>query len=221
MTLRGSCETETKTKDGQKYVVHKNGDVAELTFTIGLSALLGVTDVRKEALDFVTAANKGERAYFYYGSKKLIPAKLMLTSAEISDIEPLAKKPDKWISCSVKVTFKQAGAKGGAASSGTSKKKSTKAAGTSGSQADGSGFFSKVTNRVNDVLKKCNKIIEDAKKASKDKVQQADGRFEYYVGVSQKTQQSANSAAKVHATTGRATSVGAAVSIVKKVRATR
>ena len=82
MTIKGSCETTTKNSEKQKYVEHKYGEIPEIKMTVGLNAMTGVTDVFGEAMQFVKEATEGACNYFYIGTSKLIPAKMMLTEAE-------------------------------------------------------------------------------------------------------------------------------------------
>jgi len=107
LTIKGSCETEDKTKGGKKFVSRKNSQATQISFTVQLNALMGVTNVRKEAMTYVKQAENGATAHFYIGSEKLMAAKLMLTSAEVEEIVFLPAQPRKWISCSVKLTFKR------------------------------------------------------------------------------------------------------------------
>ena len=123
LMLKGSCEAEDKTSGGQQYSKRKNGKAAELSFTVELSALLGVTDVRGEALGYVNEANDGASEYFYLGTQKLVAAKMMLTSAEVTEYVCMPGNADEWISCNVKLTFKQADNGGKTSSKKKSKKK--------------------------------------------------------------------------------------------------
>lgn len=209
MTLKGSCETENKTAGAQNYVSRKNGDPMELSFSVVISALLGVTDVRREAIGLVKSANKGDAAYFYYGSKKLIPPKMMLTQAEITDIDPMPKKPNQWISCTARLTFKQAsdnnGKAGGESASG-SKKSSVKG---SGAKKPGN------KNATTDIAKKVaagitavGTVISLAKQASSGKLLSAvTGGLAYQESVVKKVQVK-NTQQSKPANTGRIPSAG-------------
>lgn len=207
MTLKGSCETETKTKSHQKYVKRKNGDVAELSFSVRISALLGVTSVRDEALKFVKSANSGDKAYFYYGTKKLMASKLMLTSAEVTEIISLPGKPTKWVGCMVKLTFKQADNSGGGSSGsgGSKKKKRKKKSYKSSGTKSGSGAKPKVVGKLGEYAKK---VIEDAKKASKEKI--AGKGLAYQEGVVKKVTQTKDTGTPKSPTTGRPAGSGGA-----------
>lgn len=122
MTIKASCETKDKTSDNQKYVERKSGEATTITFTVELNALTGVQDVYGEAQLFRQEASEGATEYFYLGPSKIIPAKVMLTSAEISQIVYAPGKGNVWISCDVKLTMKQASAtegSGGGSGSGS------------------------------------------------------------------------------------------------------
>lgn len=104
LTIKGSVETKDNTTDNQKYFSRKNGNPAEVGLTIVLYAALGV-DCRTESIGFVTDAIAGKSDYMYLKNTKLLPCKLMLTNAEVTDtyISPSGQ----WISCTVKCQFKQ------------------------------------------------------------------------------------------------------------------
>lgn len=106
LTVEGACETTTKNRDKQKYEERKYGEAPKIGMTIGLSALTGVTDVFGEAMTWVSEAQKGATAYFYMGSRKLIPAKVILVSAKVSEVE-MTGNGSQWISCNVDVAFRQ------------------------------------------------------------------------------------------------------------------
>ena len=104
LVVKASCETEEQETDGQQYVKRKAGKPLEATLTVSLSAYLGC-DVREEAYDFLNDARSGAKDYFYVGSGKLDTCQLMLTDADMEDIEIA---PDgTWTSCSVKLILKQ------------------------------------------------------------------------------------------------------------------
>ena len=81
LTIKGSCETKDKTKSKQKYVKRKAGQPTAISLTVQLNALTGVTNVRSEAMDLVSVSKKGTSAYFYIGTSKLVPSKVMLFTA--------------------------------------------------------------------------------------------------------------------------------------------
>ena len=105
LTIKSSSETEEKTASQQKYVSRKNGKPREISLTVQLRTGLGV-DVRKEAEAFADEARAGARDYFYINNKKLDAYKLMLTDANISQIE--LSSGGKWVSADVALTLKQA-----------------------------------------------------------------------------------------------------------------
>lgn len=135
MKIKGGSDTKTKTKNKQKYVKREAGSVSEISMAINLHAYLGIDDVYAEAMGFVEEANAGAKDYFYLGSAKLFPAKMMLTSAEVIEIVHFPGQGRRWISCKVNVTFKQA-SKSGKASKKKKKKKNGK--GKSGGSSSGS-----------------------------------------------------------------------------------
>lgn len=107
LTLKGGCETTDKNTNGQKYLERKYGEIPELSLTTQLNMLTGVTDVFTEATTWVNDAIFGAADYFYMGSRKIFPAKMILVSAEITELVTLPGAGDIWVSCSVKLDFKQ------------------------------------------------------------------------------------------------------------------
>ena len=150
LTIKGSCETTTKNANKQKYVKRKYGEVPEISMVVGLNALTGVTDVMSEAMAFISEATAGKTAYFYMGTKKLIAAKVMLVSAEVVEIVNLPGSGETWISCNVKLTFKQ-GAKSGKSSS------------SSGSSGRSSGRSNKASVRQTSTTSTGGKSTEENK----------------------------------------------------------
>lgn len=109
LKIKGHCNVENKDKDNEKeFVTRKNGKPTELSFTVDLNALTGVKNVYNEAMKFVSEADEGKTDYFYLGTKKLLGIKMMLVTAEISEVVMFPKTGNKWISCSVKLSFKKA-----------------------------------------------------------------------------------------------------------------
>lgn len=205
LTIKGSCETEDKKKSKQGYVKRKQGQPREISFNLPLSALLGVTNVRSEAMAYVNEASNGETAYFYIGTKKLIKAKVMLTSAEISEVVTMPGKGEKWISCVVKMTFKQATQDNdGGSSSGSGKKKKKKR-----TRSSGNGNGNKPRDRIIGASTEVDAItgaapsvtIAQAKAASKGKI--AGSAFLSNLAVAKKTQTTKDTSTKTTATTGR------------------
>ena len=119
LTLKGSSETGEKTSGSQKYVTRKSGAPLEVSLTVQLNAATGC-DVRNEAKQFIADARSGAKDYFYIGGTKLLACKLMLTEASVTETENAPG--GKWVSCSVKLTMKQAskssGSSGGKPASG-------------------------------------------------------------------------------------------------------
>jgi len=109
LTIKGASETKDKTTNGQKYVERKAGEATQVTFNVMLNALTGCKDVFGEAQTYVEEARKGATDYMYLGSSKIIGAKLMLASAEVTEIVTQPGKGDVWISCKIKLTMKQGG----------------------------------------------------------------------------------------------------------------
>lgn len=217
LTIRGSCETTTKNSSKQKYVKRKYGETPEISMTVGLSALMGVTDVYGEALAFVNEATEGACAYFYLGTSKLIPAKMMLVSAEIVDVENMPGQGDKWVACNVQLSFKQGSKKDGSGSSGSSggsKKASVKKTSVKKNEANYTLLtVDKLSNQqyqyapsvqaFNKLVGNAVKVVSDAKTASKATKNTATGLAAQSSRVNKATTTTANSAAKKSATTGR------------------
>ena len=119
LTLKGSSETGEKTSGSQRDVTRKSGAPLEVSLTVQLNAATGC-DVRNEAKQFIADARSGAKDYFYIGGTKLLACKLMLTEASVTETE--IAPGGKWVSCSVKLTMKQAskssGSSGGKPASG-------------------------------------------------------------------------------------------------------
>ena len=107
LKIKGSCETTEKNSEKHNYEEHKNGEAYEISMTVCLSAQMGVTNVYSEAMAFVHEAAKGATAYFYIGGSKLLPTEMMLTSAEVEEIQYMPGRGNRWISAQVKLSFKQ------------------------------------------------------------------------------------------------------------------
>lgn len=109
LKIKGQCNTDNKDKDDEKeFVTRKNGKPTEVSFTVELNALTGVSDVYGEAMKYVTEADEGKTDYLYLGGKKVLGIKLMLVTAEVTEVVIFPSKGNKWISCSVKLSFKKA-----------------------------------------------------------------------------------------------------------------
>lgn len=123
LSITGGSVTKDKTSSKQGYVSFKNAKADEVSCKAVLSALTGCK-VRDEAMLLLSDARSGATAYFYVGGKKLLPCKMMLTDASISEVKMTAK--GEWIGCDVQLTFKQAGKYSSSSSSTSTKKASTK-----------------------------------------------------------------------------------------------
>ncbi|MGN0996010.1 MAG: hypothetical protein ACI4PG_03805 [Candidatus Ventricola sp.] len=128
LTVKGSTETDDKMSGKQKYAIRKNANPIEIGMTVLLSALTGCS-VREEAMGLVSDAGSGEADYLYIGGEKLVQCTLMLTEASVSKTE--IAPGGQWVSCSVKLTFKQAG-KSGAERTQTNAGASSGSSGSSG-----------------------------------------------------------------------------------------
>ena len=212
MTIEGACEVTEKNTKQQKYVERKYGEIPVITLTVGLNALVGVTDVMGESMAFVAEATAGEMDYFYLGSKKLLPCKVRLTKAEVVEITHMPGKGDVWISSKVKLTLKQGaesdqgGGGSGSSGSGTggSQKPSVKnpapTVDVAGAIVD--GIKSMITTGIN----AAKSLVEKAKAASAQaKNNQIDAITSAAPTLTNRvTQINSDSAQKVSATTGRA-----------------
>lgn len=123
LQIKGSSETEDKTKSKQKYVARKNGKPAEVSLTVNLNAMLGC-NVRAEAMAFIDDAEAGKKDYFYVGNAKLLTCKLMLVDASIKEIDIAAGSV--WRKAEVQLTMKQCSKFGAASTGGSTKKKKSK-----------------------------------------------------------------------------------------------
>lgn len=213
MTIKGSCETTDKNSEKQKYVERKYGEIPEIGMTVGLNAQTGVTDVMKEALEFVKEATDGATAYFYMGSEKLIPAKMMLTQAEVVEIVHMPGQGAKWISCNVKLTFKQGtkndGKSGGGGNNGNNNNNTKPSVKTVDLTGVVTGIVEGAKNLVTTGINFVKGIIDKAKEASQDKKRGLElaNSLDKVDAITQAapkaTQTSNDSSKKVSATTGR------------------
>lgn len=208
LSIKGSCETTDKNSDKQKYVEHKYGEIPEISMTVGLNAQTGVTDVMKEAMEYVQEATDGATAFFYLGSTKLLPVKMMLTKAEIVEIVHMPGRGDTWISCNVKLTFRQGtqsdgnSGSGGGNGAGTAKPSVKTADVTNAADALAEGVKDTVTRGLNFAKE----IINRAKEASKDKKQGLDQGSDIDAvtqAAPKVTQTTSDSSQKKSATSGR------------------
>ena len=210
-SIKGSCETTTKNSNKQKYEEHKYGESPQIGMTIGLNAMTGVTDVFGEALEFVQEATDGACGYFYMGTKKLIPAKVILVSAEVTQVVHMPGEGCKWISCDVKVSFKQGtknDGKSGGSSSGSSgsKKASVKSTSTvAKSAANGavSGALAAVKGLVEKGLNGLKNLVSSAKAASTNKTANSGLNLANSILANKATTTTSNTAKKTSATTSK------------------
>lgn len=163
LTIRGGAEVDEKTSNNQKYVRRKAGNAHELTVTVILSAYMGC-DVRAEAMSFVEDARNCEEGYFYIAGKKLLPETLMLTEAQVSEVE--LSPTGEMVHAQVQLTMKQSdkgNAKGsGSATQGKGNKKSSsnssnKSGTTPGRDKEKQKFELKT---VEDIIKKAEAMSE-------------------------------------------------------------
>lgn len=122
LTIKAGSSTNDKTSSSQTYVTRKNGNAYELSMTVGLSELTGC-DVRNEAMTLLEEARTGKSDYFYIAGVKIVTCMLMLTSADVEEVEMNAS--GTWISCKVKLTFKQSSKMDSTVSTSTTTKKSS------------------------------------------------------------------------------------------------
>ncbi len=211
MTIEGACEVTEKNTKQQKYVERKYGEIPVITLTVGLNALVGVTDVMGEAMTFVEEATAGAMDYFYLGSKKLLPCKVRLTKAEVVEITHMPGKGDVWVSSKVKLTLKQGaesdqgggGSSGGGSSGGGSKKPSVK---NPAPTLDAAAIVGGITSLITTGINAAKSLVEKAKAASAQaKNNQVDAITSAAPTLPDRvTQINSDSAQKVSATTGRA-----------------
>lgn len=169
LTIKASSDTEDKETGKQKYVKRKNGEPMEVSMTVMLSALTGCS-VREEALMLAAEARGGFSDFLYVGGKKLLLCQLMLTEASVTKTE--IAPGGTWVSCEVKLTFKQASPNYSAGSaqasgSGGGKKTGGGSGGSSGGSSRGSTKKSvKKKNAVSkaniEVVKKHVNIVQEA-----------------------------------------------------------
>lgn len=163
LTIRGGAEVDEKTSNNQKYVQRKAGNAHELTVTVILSAYLGC-DVRAEAMSFIEDARNCEEGYFYIAGKKLLPETLMLTEAQVSEVQ--LSPSGEMVHAQVQLTMKQSdkgNAKGGGSATQSKKNKksssnsSNKSGTTPGRDKEKQKFELKT---VDDIIKKAEAMSE-------------------------------------------------------------
>ena len=134
-SVKGASSTEEKVSSKQGYVHRKNGSPLEVSLTAQLYAQFGC-DVRAESMKFVEEARAGAVDYFYAGGKKLTSCKLMLTGADVTEVEMTAT--GIWVHAQVKLTLKQSSKNDGSTPSSSS-------GGGSGSSSSGSSGSNKAS----------------------------------------------------------------------------
>jgi hypothetical protein len=115
LSIKGASETTAKTSGKQQYFARKSGKPVEATITVKLNAQTGC-DVKTEALQFVSEARDGANNYFYVGSTKLVPCKLMLVEANVEETKIAPN--GSWVSANVTLAFRQCSKNDGSAASG-------------------------------------------------------------------------------------------------------
>lgn len=176
LQITGSAETENKTFSSEQWTDFVSAKATEITLTAHLNAYLGC-DVKKEAMAFVDDARWGKIDYFYVyqdnNCSKLIPQRLMLTSASVSKV--VIAPTGKWISADVQLTMKSrqtsaTGSSGGGSGAGGSS--------SGGSSSGGGGGYSKTSVKTTSTttsggsgwLQKVEKNAKDKTAAVKAKV---------------------------------------------------
>lgn len=109
LKFSGECAVEENTSGTAQYVSRKNGKAGQVSFTAYLNAGLGV-NVRKTALEFEAAARHGQTGTLAVGEEALLPYKMMLVKAEVSEI--VISPTGAWTSAKVALTLRQAGVDG-------------------------------------------------------------------------------------------------------------
>lgn len=217
LKIDGGCETTTKNSSKQKYEERKYGESPTISMTVHLNAQLGVTDVYSEAMELLAEATEGACDYFYLGSSKLVPAKLILTKASIAEIVHLPMSGDTWISCDVQLTFKQgtkndsSSGSGSGGGGGKSKKASVKkstasptpVAGPTTQKGLGALLYGK-NESYTAMINKSKETIKNGKSASASVSSGGLASQAQRLGIATKT--SSSSSTKTSATTGRSTS---------------
>ena len=131
--------------------------------TVILSAYLGC-DVREEAMAFIEDARNCEEGYFYIAGKKLLPETLMLTEAQVSEVQ--LSPSGEMVHAQVQLTMKQSD-KGNAKGSGsaTQSKGNKKNSGNGGNKSGTTPGRDKEKQKyelktVDDIIKKAEAMSE-------------------------------------------------------------
>ena len=138
LTIKGSSELQSKDDSEQGYVSRKGSNPTEVTLTVHLNAMTGC-NVRKEAMAFVEDAFNGKRDHFYVGNSKLVSSILMLTDAQVKEVE-IAGDGKTWVRADVALTMKRCNTYDTVASSSSASSYS------SGSGSGGYSGYSGYTN---------------------------------------------------------------------------
>lgn len=165
LQVKIGSETDAKTENSQQYLTRKNWKPIEVSLSVRMHAGLGY-DVRSEANAFVTTAmSDGIADYFYVGKSKLVPCRLMLTEATISNIQINAK--GKWTACELSLSLKQAAMTDGSHTGTEGETKiSIDPEKTETAKTIAAMLPEKVKEGVSEALATISKMVMGAKKAS-------------------------------------------------------
>lgn len=168
-SLKITAETDTNNASAnqQAYVTKKEGKPAQITFTVFLSASLGV-DVEADLERLLEYARDGRQDYLLIGGRKIIGSLFMLTKCEATDI---AMTPGGMLSsCKVNLTMKQAGPNDGSpiAPGAPSKKKKPPAADDDEDEDDSTD--GPANPNLQDILKKAQQEIDSHRKQTGQKI---------------------------------------------------
>ena len=104
LKISAGCETESQESGGQGFVTRKKGSPMEVTLTAILHSGLGL-DVQKKAMELFDMAKDGKADYFYLGTEKLWPYKLLLKSAASEEIT--LSPGGKWVQARISLGLSQ------------------------------------------------------------------------------------------------------------------
>ena len=196
LTITGGIVSEDKTEDKQKYKTRKSGDATKITLTALLRTDTGCK-VYSEAMAFVNEAQAGATGYFYVNGAKLVTSSMMLTKAQVEDVE--ISPNGTWVSAEVGLTLEQADKNG----SGTSSSKS----GGSGSGKSKSKLSATVLKGAKKAAEVLTKTTEGTKTTAQSEITRVTGNAKKSTKTSKKT-----------ATTIGASKVTKSSKIVKKTK---
>ncbi len=141
LKISAGCETESQESGGQGFVTRKKGSPMEVTLTAILHSGLGL-DVQKKAMELFDMAKDGKADYFYLGTEKLWPYKLLLKSAASEEIT--LSPGGKWVQARISLGLSQ-GESGVQEAAPSAASAGTASAGSGGGQASGgTGTGSKI-----------------------------------------------------------------------------